>query len=891
MPLKSTFIRIFKWTAGIILGLMLVITALLYIFQDRICNMVLTELGKEFREPVYFSTVDLTFWSTFPNLSINVNDVKIHDAYETKQSKAILLKSERIRLVFNPIDLWRENYHIKVIEIGKGEINVRTAKNGEVNYLILNPSNDTSTATYEVKVSSVHTKNFKVNYLNRQNRQEYCSTLNDMEFSGDFDQKEFTLNAKGGMQLERVQSGSMTLLKHKPVSIDLKLTVDSEQGTFLLPASQINVAHIPFTAGGYYGVDSMRFEVKADQLSLTDFVNNLSLDDAEKEINQYKGSGEVKFDLVVAGSTIGNNPPTIDCAFSIKDGHLIEPIKHTHIKNLKVNGEYISNGDLKNDRLALNQLSFKTAAGPFTGNLEITNFDNPSVVGKAKGSIDLSIANRLIRNDIIERMDGIAKINSEFSLTINENVNVKRVQGALSLYNVWFKAKQDHRTFENINGRFTLNGSKLSIDGATLAVNQSDLEMNGSFENIFNYMANKGNLGVNCTINSHQIIVEDLGKTTKEEKRESKGKSFVLPNNINGEIRLDASSITYEKHKFEQVTGPILISGRNLSFPSLHLKNAGSDIAGSLTIEENNPERFEISTNLRSDNIFFNTLFKEWDNFDQEVINANQISGRAQVEVSFYAPFNLIGGIDLNAMEVNAHMKVFNGHLKNVQSLEDIANSLRTNAGKLLIGKKNLDVFQAKLKDVGFSTLENTLQIRGGVITIPNMHISSSAMELDLSGTHTFENMIDYRMKFDFRDLLGEDRDSEFGTVIDDNTGLKVFLRMYGNIDNPTIEWDKTGRKQDLKDQIVHEKETVKSMLKSEFGLFKKDSTVQDYKPKTESKEVVKLNFKDSKSEKADPKPTDEVKQPQKEGKLKNTLNQWKQQQNQSNVVVTVRKG
>jgi hypothetical protein len=80
-------------------------------------------------------------------------------------------------------------------------------------------------------------------------------------------------------------------------------------------------------------------------------------------------------------------------------------------------------------------------------------------------------------------------------------------------------------------------------------------------------------------------------------------------------------------------------------------------------------------------------------------------------------------------------------------------------------------------------------------------------------------------------------------------------------------------------------------MLKSEFGMFKKDSTVQDYNPKTESKEVVKLNFKESKSDKADPKSTDEAKQPQKEGKLKNTLNQWKQQQNQSNVVVTVRKG
>jgi hypothetical protein len=172
------------------------------------------------------------------------------------------------------------------------------------------------------------------------------------------------------------------------------------------------------------------------------------------------------------------------------------------------------------------------------------------------------------------------------------------------------------------------------------------------------------------------------------------------------------------------------------------------------------------------------------------------------------------------------------------------------------------------------------------------MHIASSAMDLDLSGTHSFENKIDYRMKFDFRDLLGADRDSEFGTVLDDETGLKIFLRMYGDLDNPTIEWDKSSKKQEIKEQWAQEKVTVKSMLKSEFGVFKKDTTIDEYKPKVESKEVVKLNFKDTKTDKTTTKAAPvQAQQPGKEGKLKNTLNQWKQQQNEANVSVTVRKG
>jgi hypothetical protein len=147
-------------------------------------------------------------------------------------------------------------------------------------------------------------------------------------------------------------------------------------------------------------------------------------------------------------------------------------------------------------------------------------------------------------------------------------------------------------------------------------------------------------------------------------------------------------------------------------------------------------------------------------------------------------------------------------------------------------------------------------------------------------------------MKFDFRDLLGADRDSEFGTVIDDETGMKIFLRMYGDLDNPTIEWDKSSRKQEAKEQWAQEKETLKSILKSEFGVFKKDTAVEEYKPKVETKEIVKINFKDTKPDKTQSNhPPAEAQKPTKEGKLKNTLNQWKQQQNEANVTVTVRKG
>jgi len=119
------------------------------------------------------------------------------------------------------------------------------------------------------------------------------------------------------------------------------------------------------------------------------------------------------------------------------------------------------------------------------------------------------------------------------------------------------------------------------------------------------------------------------------------------------------------------------------------------------------------------------------------------------------------------------------------------------------------------------------------------MSIASNILDIELSGKYSFENKIDYRIGFRFNDLKQKE-ESEFGEIIDDETGIHVFLRMYGDMDNPMIEWDKQSRKEQARENREKEKETVKSMWKSEFGLFKNDTTVQEYiKVRTPKEELI----------------------------------------------------
>lgn len=889
--MKQSFIKITKWFLGISLGLFILITALLYFYQDKICNLVVKELAKELAAPVNYSKFELSFWSSFPQLSVDIHQVHVKDAFSKHKSNGTLLKSERIRMSFNPFDLWKGDYHIKVFEVSPGELNIKIAADGDVNYQIMKETQNQEETKYKLKISSFVLNQVKLNYLNNATHQHYQSYIRNVEINGDFDQEKFIVNAKGDLLLKRLKSGEITMLKNQPVAFDFELKVNNKIGIIELPKANLLIANLPFVTQGKFTNDSLQFNIKSKDIQLTELVNSLSISEAKDQMDEFKGKGMVDFNLDLNGGMAATDPLFVNCNFAVKNGELLAPFKNIKIKNIQVKGDYKSNGDQSEEQLSLNNFKFSTSAGPFQGNIKIKDFNTPKISGNAMGCLDLHAVNAVAKIDEIEKINGIAKVNSSFAMIMENSIHVSHCNGTVDLKNIWFKIKEDKRTFEKINGSVALQGSSLSVKGATVSVSDSDMKLDGSFQNIYNYLAGKGNLETQLSINSSSINLADLGTTSKSEKIASKGKSFTLPNDILGEVYVSAGSIKYEKHIFENVKGLMEIHGRKLSFPNISLKNAQADIDGNINIDEKSPEKFFITANLGSKNLYFKPLFKEWDNFDQTVINSEQISGRAEANVFFYAPFDLIGGINLDAIESKIHMKVFNGHLKNVESFNLIVESMRTNAGKLLIGKKNIDLFESKLKDISFQTLENELIIHHGRIDIPTMHINSSAMELDISGSHSFMNQIDYRIMFKLREILGEDKDSEFGKVLDDDTGLKIYLRMYGDLDDPNIDWDKTSRKQQAQQSWMEEKQEVKSILKSEFGFYKNDSLVKEVKNSEKPKEIIKVKFNSGSTTPQKEKVSVPPSEPKKDTKLKGTLNQWKQQQNQSQTVISVKKG
>ena len=125
--------KAFKWTLFTLLSGVILLSTLVFFLQGKIIDKALSELNKNLEVPMSVQKVEFAFWSSFPNISIDLLDVTIPGRYQ----KTLLLKSDKFNLRFNPFDLLKGDYNLKQINITSGVLNLFVDSLGRENYDII----------------------------------------------------------------------------------------------------------------------------------------------------------------------------------------------------------------------------------------------------------------------------------------------------------------------------------------------------------------------------------------------------------------------------------------------------------------------------------------------------------------------------------------------------------------------------------------------------------------------------------------------------------------------------------------------------------------------------------------------------------------------------------
>ncbi len=139
-------------------------------------------------------------------------------------------------------------------------------------------------------------------------------------------------------------------------------------------------------------------------------------------------------------------------------------------------------------------------------------------------------------------------------------------------------------------------------------------------------------------------------------------------------------------------------------------------------------------------------------------------------------------------MALNQNQKLFPETL-----VADISAVIRNGELNNFEPMKKLNKFldDEGLSKLRFSDLKNDIHIENKTIYIPQMEIRSNVTDIKISGTHTFDQQIDYRLITPLRTRKKIDDQEAQGAVEDDGSGRsKLFLKIVGTTNNYRILYD-----------------------------------------------------------------------------------------------------
>jgi hypothetical protein len=826
-----------------------------YYYQDEVKEFVVGELNKQLNTEVIVDgkDIDFTVIQNFPYASVDFKNVKALDAIE-KQKKDTLFSAGKISFQFNLVDILKKKYDIKRIRVDDVNLSLRIDKNGNDNYHFWKTSPDSGAVAFSFALKKIVLNRVHVQYKNSQTHQKIDILIKTSTSSGKFSNEKYLMKTNSDLLVNDLTLDRTNYLHKKNVKAEVELAVDKTIASYKLENGKIKIEDLLFEVVGNVvntGSESLvNLGLKGKNMDIKS-VLSLIPDKYKNRINEYESSGEFYFNAIIEGSVSKNKLPHIKADFGIKNADI------THIKNnivlhhVNLKGRYFSgNKEIQEiSSLELRPFSATIGEAAVNGELLLRDLNNPSVSAKIKGEMGLEKLQDFIRIDTIERITGLLKIDASFNGDAKEfnSGNYRNITagGKLALENVDLKIKNNSLAFANINGDFTFDNNDLEINNFAGNISKTDFELKGFLRNCMGFILKENqDITIDAKLNSKNVDLNEL-LANKEENKSSKSKyKLKFSEHINVNLNSTIERLVFRKFEATAIKGVIRLQEKKMVVDSLSFSTMNGKIAVGGLVDGSDSAHVLVTCFSDISRVNVTKLFTAFENFSQTFITDKNIKGNVTAKIQFASVYSPELDIDMDKLYAGIDMAVENGELNNVESMKKLSRFIELK----------------ELENIRFSTFKNQFEVKNKVITLPKMEIKTNAMNFSASGTHTFSNEINYKIKLSLNELLAKKirkpkkGDNEFGEIADDGLGrTNIFLLMTGTAESPVIRYDTKGAVDNVKQDLKVEKQSLKKILNEEFGLFKKDTSLHNrtnVKKEDQTKFTIKWEEADVKEEK-----------------------------------------
>ena len=827
----------YKWAKrlvagiGIFIALMFGIAALIInLYEDEIKQYAVEELNKTLAVPVAVEELELTLFSQFPSASLRFNKLFVSDTNDNDT----LIYADYLYMNFNFWNMIDGNYTVNEVKAENSVIKLRIDSVGNENYLILKEDSiGKQNKKFSFALEEVEFNNIRLSYSNKTTQQDYSISSENINFAGNFSQSNYELSATSNFYINQLKSNSIKYVENKNAAANIVLNIHTDSSLYQLKKAELSIEDLLFDMSGKYtnNKDSsfMDLNIKGRNIDLQ---KTFSIFPKEyfDALSAYKAQGMVVFETRIKGVIAKNSSPLLIADFTLNNGDLIEKETGAHLKHLSLVGHFESRNKKNHEVIEFKNISGVLENGKIEGNILISNFKKPSIEAELTGNLSMKKMKQFINSEKMETLDGNASFEVEFAGILNTAnggiPKIKTSNGFIKIKDVSLKTKSSHLAFTDLNGSLSLKKNDAAFSNLTGSILSSQFKADGIIKNIIPFLLfEKEQLIVETDFRSKSVSLNEImGSETTANSAEAIPLNF--PDNINFNLKSHIGELNYGKFTASNLKGIITYQNKKLSAKNITFKaNKGSYILSS-EMEQTDINSFFWTLDGTASNIDINNFFSEFNDFGQKFLTHENIKGKTTVQLGLATVIDGFMNIDMDRLYAEANFSIKKGELIDQAALLDIATYFESN--KIVKTVVDTKLLKKKIKHIKFANLDNKVIIDKGKIHLPQMTLSTNVMDLNISGIHGFDDNIDYHLNFRLNDVLVKKKNQdEFGPIKDDGLGVKLFLHMFGNLSDLKFKLDKEEKKIARKEAIQEEKKELKSILKQEFGLFKKDSTIQ----------------------------------------------------------------
>lgn len=778
-----------------------------FLFKDKIIRNFIEAINQDLNTKVKVGKFDVSVFQKFPKLSIVLTDVYVEDSHEGQYP---LLTAGQVSFQLNPIEVYRGRYNIKGLEIQNSETNLKINRQGENNYTVLKESKDDNpdgnTVGFELK--NIQLRNARVRYVDQLNDEDLIFDTENLSASIQSSNNVYKIEAAGLLTTEKIRVGRTSLLEGKAFSIRANLVYHDTNHTLTIEPSILFLKKSEFIVKGNYDwAKTPTIDITVDGKD-TDIQTILSLlpESAARQFTQYQSTGETYFTAALRGQLSNAKNPGLTVEFGLKNATILHPDTNAQIEHANMEGSFASSNvtDLHRASLVLKNVTGTLNGEAFEANLVIQDFIDSDVMLRFKGKVDVASLIAFYPIENIQTVSGSLLADFSFEgklswLKDRSTAQKATTNGTIEMQNLNFLYGESKLPVKDLNGSLQFTNNDLALSNVFLKAGNSDFIFNGFFKNIITFLLFENQpIGIEADMKSDFIDVDELFRVGFSSEK-SPDYQFHISPNLNLNFNCDVKSLRYQRLTAHRLKGDLLVKDEVAVSRNTRLKAMGGELSFSAIVDAKNHKAIDVLTSAKLNGIYLDSAFYVFKNFDQDFIEDRHLKGQATADVSVEMTLNERLKLFPETLIADIGMTIKNGELNNFEPLKSL----------------NKYVDDEGLSQLRFADLKNDIHIEKKTIYIPQMQVRSNVTAIQISGTHTFDQQIDYRLITPLRSKKKIDVTEAASALEEYNGQLKLFLKITGTTDNYKVQYDTEAFRKKIASEMKKEVQELKDAFKT----------------------------------------------------------------------------